>query len=69
LVISSERLEKVNLKDIPKDKRSVVRDLKIKLPIIMKGVNEFSRNSHIVADLLGANGPRKYLFLFLNYSV
>ena len=59
-------LEKVKLKDVPKEKRDAIEELKIKLPIIIQGVEEFSKNSHIMADLLGANGPRKYLFLFQN---
>lgn len=63
---AQESLARVKLRDIPKEKRDSIEELKIKLPMIVKGVEEFSGNSHIIADLLGANGPRKYLFLFQN---
>ncbi len=63
---AEDDLEKVNLKDLPDDKRKIVAELKNKLPIISEAVTAFSNNGHIVADLLGANGPRKYLFLLQN---
>jgi len=63
---AQENLEKVKTSDIPKENRDEIITLKTKLPIIIATVKEFSSNSHIMADFLGANGPRKYLFLFQN---
>jgi len=63
---AQKSLERVRSRDIPKEKKESVMELKIKLPIIIQSVNEFSKISYIIADLLGANGPRKYLFLFQN---
>jgi len=40
--------------------------LKQKLPIVTSSVDEFLNNSYIFRDLLGGNGPRKFLFLFQN---
>ena len=66
LVEAQENLGKVKLEDLPKDNQKIVAELKNKLPIITEAVSKFSKNSYIVSDLLGANGPRKYLFLFQN---
>lgn len=66
LLSAQENLEKVKVDDLPKENRDEIIELKTKLPVIINTVNEFSANSHIMADFLGANGPRKYLFLFQN---
>lgn len=66
LLLAQKSLARVKTKDIPKEKRESVTELRVRLPIIIQGIEEFSNNSHIIADLLGANGPRKYLFLFQN---
>jgi len=63
---SRENILKIKIGDIPKNKRSDFLELKAKLPFILKAVNNFSNNSYVLADLLGRNGPRKYLFLFQN---
>ena len=63
---AQKNLEQVKINDLPKDKKAVVVKLKNKLAIIIEAVDTFSDNSYIIADLLGANGPRKYLFLFQN---
>lgn len=63
---AQDSLDKVKINDIPKENRDEIVELKSKLPVIIETVNEFSTNSHIMADFLGANGPRKYLFLFQN---
>ncbi len=63
---AEDNLQKVNLNDLPKDKRATIIKLKTKLPLIIGAIDIFSKNNYIVADLLGANGPRKYLFLFQN---
>lgn len=59
-------LDKVNVDDIPEDKRSQFVELKNKLPEIKSFIRGFLDNSQIFTDILGGNGPRKYLFLFQN---
>lgn len=59
-------LNKVNVQDIPEDKRAQFVEIKNKLPQIKKFVKEFLDNGQIFSDILGGNGPRKYLFLFQN---
>jgi len=59
-------LEKINLEDIPEAQRSRFVEMKKKLPEISKFVTSFSEEEKILADVLGGNGPRKYLFLFQN---
>jgi hypothetical protein len=63
---AEKNLSKVNIDDIPKDKQSQFSSLKNKLPELQKFVKGFLDNSYIFADVLGGNGPRKYLFLFQN---
>ena len=59
-------LDKINIEDIPEQQRSRFVDLKKKMPEINKFVASFSEEEKILADVLGGNGPRKYLFLFQN---
>ena len=59
-------LTKINLKDIPEDQRSQFIALKQKLPEINKFMKSFAEEEKILVDVLGGNGPRKYLFLFQN---
>lgn len=66
LISAQEDLEKVNIDDLPEDKREEFSKLKEKLPMLTDALDVFVNNSHIMADLFGANGPRKYLFLFQN---
>ncbi len=62
----SDNLAKINLEDIPEDKRTQFAELKNKLPEIKLLVRGFINDSQILVDVLGGNGPRKYLFLFQN---
>ncbi|MFZ2153801.1 MAG: DUF4012 domain-containing protein [Candidatus Moraniibacteriota bacterium] len=66
LIKAQENIDKVKIGDIPKENQVEFIALKNKLPTIIKTVEDFSDNSHLFADFLGANGPRKYLFLFQN---
>lgn len=59
-------LEKVNIDDIPEDKREKFIELKKQLPAVNETMAEFLDDSRVFADILGGNGPRKYLFLFQN---
>jgi len=59
-------LSKVNVEDLPKEKRAQFSELKSKLPELRRFIKGFLDNSYIFTDVLGGNGPRKYLFLFQN---
>ncbi len=61
-----ENMEKINIDDLPEDKRVKFMEVKEKLPEIARLTESFLANSDIFIDLLGGNGPRKYLFLFQN---
>jgi hypothetical protein len=63
---AKDNLNDVNLDDIPEDKRTNFSLLKQKLPQIESYLSEFLSEDKIFADILGGNGPRKYLFLFQN---
>lgn len=66
LTVAQDNLNKVKIDDIPEEGRDKILVLKSKLPVITQSVEEFSGNNQLIADLIGANGPRKYLFLFQN---
>lgn len=59
-------LAEINTADIPEDKRGKFILLKNQLPGYLAFLKEFSQNSQVLEDILGGNGPRKYLFLFQN---
>jgi hypothetical protein len=59
-------LNKINLDDIPEDKRIEFARLRNQLPEIKGFASGFIGDSEIITDVLGGNGPRKYLFLFQN---
>jgi hypothetical protein len=63
---AEENLNSVNVDDIPENQRSRFIELKDKLPQANKYLSEFVANEKIFSDILGGNGPRKYLFLFQN---
>jgi len=63
---AEKNLSKVNIEDLPEDKRSQFSELKSKLPELQRIIQGFLDNSYIFTDVLGGNGPRKYLFLFQN---
>ncbi|MDO8241205.1 MAG: DUF4012 domain-containing protein [Candidatus Moranbacteria bacterium] len=61
-----DNLDKVDVSDIPEAQRAQFVELKGKLPDAKYFVSNFLDNSKIFIDVLGGNGPRKYLFLFQN---
>ncbi len=65
---AQQNVDKVSIDDLPQDKQNQFLSLKQKLPEIRSALDLFLSNSHIFVDLLGGNGPRKYLFLFQNNS-
>ena len=66
LLDAEEHLEKINISDIPEDKRSQFLTVKEKLPEINEFLLTYVNDSKVFSDLLGGYGPRKYLFLFQN---
>ncbi|MFZ1735508.1 MAG: DUF4012 domain-containing protein [Candidatus Moraniibacteriota bacterium] len=61
-----ENLDKVSISDLPEDKRDQFLGLKTKLPEVLSGMRIFLAHGDVFADILGGNGPRKFLFLFEN---
>jgi hypothetical protein len=61
-----ENINDINTDDIPADQRGKFIELKKKLPEANEAISGFMDNSHVFTDILGGNGPRKYLFLFQN---
>ncbi len=56
----------VTLDDVPEEKRAVFLDAREKLSTLVGATREFLDQERLFRELLGANGPRKYLFLFQN---
>jgi hypothetical protein len=66
LSAAQDDLDKVNLDDLPLETREQFSQLKSKLPLVNESLKNFLDYSQIFLDVLGYNGPRKYLFLFEN---
>lgn len=66
LKAASKNIEKVKIDDLPENMRDKFILLKKELPKVTVLADSFLKNSDIFIDLLGGNGPRKYLFLFQN---
>jgi hypothetical protein len=63
---AQNNLNKVNIDDLPEEIKPTFSDLKNKLPIVTSNIKNFLDYSQIFLDILGYNGPRKFLFLFQN---
>ncbi len=63
---ANQRLKKVEISDLPNEKQVTLIKIKRQIKIAQKTTDFFVNNSYILEDLLGKNGPRKYLFLFQN---
>lgn len=63
---SQSYIDKIKVDDLPQENQSEFIALKNNLGLAINGIGEFLNKNHIFADLLGGNGPRKYLFLFQN---
>jgi hypothetical protein len=66
LAAANDFLGKVDLKDLPEDKRDSFSKLKGQLPEAVESINSFSGYSNIILNILGHNQPKQYLFLFEN---
>ena len=62
----NQNLDKVNVDDIPEEHREQFVSLKQQLPEMNNFISNLSQEEKIFTDVLGGNGPRKYLFLFQN---
>ena len=63
---AEENISKVNMDDLPEEMKPQFLELKEKLPAINASLRNFLDYSQIFLDVLGYNGPRKFLFLFQN---
>jgi hypothetical protein len=68
LTEANKNINLIKIDDLPVEKQTQFLDLKEKLPVMLSLMNNFTNNSDIFTDILGGNGPRKYLFLFQNNS-
>ncbi len=66
IAAAMEAFDRVRPEDVPEEHREAFVSIREKLPMIADALHGFNRNSHLVRELLGENGPRLYLFLFQN---
>lgn len=66
LVKAKDSLDNVNPEDLPVQYRAKFEKIKSAIPIVIGTISGFEQNYQIFLDILGHNGPRKYLFLFQN---
>lgn len=66
LEAGNQALEKININDIPAEQREKFSLVQKNLPIVLGLVKKFEQHEELVQELLGGNGPRKYLFLLQN---
>jgi hypothetical protein len=59
-------LERVNVLDIPGERREKFLEVRELFPTALGALQTFHEREQVFAELLGKNGPRKYLFLFQN---
>ncbi|MEI7891032.1 MAG: DUF4012 domain-containing protein [bacterium] len=65
---AQKNIDLVLIDDLPLEKRNKFLVVKQNLPDLRSALDLFLNNNNILSDLLGGNGPRKYLFLFQNNS-
>lgn len=63
---AQKALQRVNIDDVPEEKRATFQLVRDKLPAASAALAAFREHSSLVRELLGQNGPRMYLFLFQN---
>ncbi|NCU41256.1 MAG: DUF4012 domain-containing protein [Candidatus Moranbacteria bacterium] len=61
-----ENVENIRLENLPEEKRETFLLVKTSLPEAEKLMEQYIENMEVFEDILGANGPRKYLFLLQN---
>lgn len=63
---ANKNISKANVDDLPPAMQPKFLELKEKLPLVLASLGNFTDDSDIILDLLGHNGPRKFLFLLQN---
>lgn len=66
LEAGNQALSGVNIRDIPTEKQDRFLLVKQSLPTFIGLVKGFDQHEALLEELLGGNGPRKYLFLLQN---
>ncbi len=66
IAAAQNAFDRVHPEDVPDDKREAFLSIRAKLPVVAAALGGFNRNSHLIREMLGENGPRMYLFLFQN---
>ncbi|MCA9364347.1 MAG: DUF4012 domain-containing protein [Candidatus Moranbacteria bacterium] len=66
LVQAEQDLSKVKNKHVPEEYREQFVALRTSMPLVVSVVEKVLDNTHVLEDVFGKNGPRKYLFLFQN---
>ncbi|GEM_PF-347797 len=63
---ANENLALVKVADLPDEYREKFQKIKETLPMVVSMIDAFEENSEIFLEILGHNGPRKYLLIFQN---
>jgi hypothetical protein len=66
LSLAEASLSRVDVDDIPEEKRQMFLSLRDNLPLAEALLSGFDRHALLIRELLGENGPRVYLLLFQN---
>jgi len=66
LAQANDSLGKVDIDDVPENKRESFQKLKNQLPGAVNSINSFSNYSNVILNVLGHNQSKQYLFLFEN---
>ncbi len=61
-----DNVSKIDVGDLPPEAQAKFLTLKEKLPLVHASLSRLNGNSEILLDILGYNGPRKFLLLFQN---
>jgi len=63
---ANEFLNKVDMDDVPEDKKETFTGLRNQLPEVINNINAFSEYSNTILGVLGHNQPKQYLLIFQN---
>lgn len=66
LGLAEASLKKVRASDVPEEKRKSFILAQEQLPVFLGIIDTFESHEAVIQELLGDNGPRKYLFLLQN---
>lgn len=66
LQAAQDNINNVVIDDLPSEYRDRFIILKEQLPRLITITDDLTKSNEMITDLLGGNGPRKYLFLFQN---